>query len=169
MVFVPHELPFQVVATGAMQGAGCADAGGGGGGNDDNMTPEKIQKIIKAMNEVTGCQAQAADGTSVEPASKKAKLRHPESGMEGLQVALNSWIEAQDRVRAMEHETAVRSASGAGGAATALAGDGGAATALAETPQVALDCSIGAAPIPTVQDGGSAASSAPAANVTAVP
>ena len=124
MVFVPHDLPFQVVATGAMQGA-CAGAGGGGG-NDDNLTPEEIQKIIKAMDKVTHCQAPAADGTSVEPASKKAKCWHPESGMEGLQIALNSLIEEQERVRVMEQETAVRPAlAGAGGAATALAGAGG--------------------------------------------
>ena len=206
MVFVPHDLPFQVVATaGAMQGA-CAGAGGGGG-NDDNLTPEQIQKLIKAMAKVTHCPAPAADGTSVEPASKKAKCWHPESGMEGLEIALNSLIEEQE---AMEHETAIRTATGAGGAATALAGAGGAATALAETPQVAPAAqpslepapepiakaalhshhpkgpppvpvggssasagsanpnrSIGAAPIPTVQDGASAASSDPAATTAA--
>ena len=133
MVFVPHELPFQVVATGAMQGAGCADAGGGGGGNDDHLTPEEIQKIIKAMSKITGRQAPAGCHQSDEPASKKAKLWHPEDGMEALKIALNTLNEEQNICRDAMEQTI----PAAGGGATAPAEAGGAGKALAETPQVA--------------------------------
>ena len=179
-----------MVATGAMPGAGCAGAGGGGGGNDDHLTPEQIQKIMKTMNQITECQDPAADGTSRKssgaPASKKAKLWHPESGMEGLQICLNSLIEEQDR----ERETAVRTAlAGAGGAATALAGAGGAATALATAqpsmepaPEPIAKAALhsyppkGPAPVPVDGSSAAAGSATPnrsigdaPANVTGVP
>ena len=87
-----------------MTGAGCAGgAGGGGGGNDDHQTPEQIANIMKTMEQITECKAPADDDTSRKspgaPASKKAKVWHPESGMPGLELCLNSLIEQQDRER----------------------------------------------------------------------
>ena len=202
MFFVPHELPFQVVATAAMEGAGCA-AGGGGGGNDDHLTPEDIRKIIKAMSKVTRGQAPAGCHQSDEPASKKAKFWHPDDGIPSLQIALNSLIEEEDRCRHATEQTI----PAAGGGATAPAEAGGAGKAHVETPQVAPNQKVKPAPEPKKAapepsaaaalhsyppkgppplpvggsaasagsagaapiQGGSTASSAPAANVAAVP
>ena len=191
MVVVLHELPFQVVATGAMQ----ADAGGGGGGGgDDHMTPEEIEKMLKAMSKITGRQAPAGSHQSDEPASKKAKLWHPEDGMESLRIAVIQQNICRDAV-----EQTIPAAGGGAtapaeaGGATAPAEAGGGATAPikpASEPIAAAALhsyppkgppplpvggssasagSAGAAPIPDVQEGGSSASSAPAANVVAVP
>ena len=195
MVVVPHELRFQVVATGAMQ----ADAGGGGGGGgDDHLTPEEIEKMIKAMSKITGRQAPAGCHQSDEPASKKAKLWHPADGMECLKIALNSLNEEQNICRDAVEQT-IPAAGGAptapaeAGGATAPAEASGGATAPimpASEPIAAAALhsyppkgppplpvggssasagSAGATPIPDVQEGGSSASSAPAANVVAVP
>ena len=136
MVFVPHELPFQVVATVAMEGAGCA-AGGGGGGNDDHLTPEDIQKIMKTMSKVTRGQAPAGCHQSDEPASKKAKFWHPDDGIPGLQIALNSLIEEEDRCRHATEQTI-----------PAPAEAGGAGKAHVETPQVAPNQKVKPAPEP---------------------
>ena len=191
MVVVLHELPFQVVATGAMQ----ADAGGcGGGGGDDHMTPEEIEKMLKMMSKITGRQAPAGSHQSDEPASKKAKLWHPEDGMESLRIAVIQQNICRDAV-----EQTIPAAGGGAtapaeaGGATAPAEAGGGATAPikpASEPIAAAALhsyppkgppplpvggssasagSAGAAPIPDVQEGGSSASSAPAANVVAVP
>ena len=180
-----------MVATGAMPVAGCAGAGGGGGGNDDHLTPEQIQKIMERMDKVYGCQAPAADATSTEssgaPASKKAKLWHPASVMEGLQLCLNTLLQEQDRER--DCNSSCQESAGAGGAATALAGAGGAATALATAqpsmepaPEPIAKAALhsyppkGPAPVPVDGSSAAAGSATPnrsigdaPANVTGVP